>query len=176
CRVGFYGEGFELERLEWAINATWNRGESLRDWRKFQTNLAVFCGLAYEPLVSDLRSGKSELAFLNTAKRLLKSFRPIILKAVNRENIWTLDVSVPRGVLWDEKRQQFSPATGGASFEHLAIDNLRRLICKHGHRIMACNAPEARQDFKCCKWFLARRQDQQFCSDRCSSRVTSRRN
>jgi predicted nucleic acid-binding Zn ribbon protein len=167
----FYGGASELDRLDWAINATYNGKESLKD-SEFQVNFAVFCGLAFPPFLSE--SGKSNLP-LDQARLILRRFNRIIGRAVNRQNIFIKKDVVVHHLIWEADRKRFSLAPEGSNFVDIATVNLLRLIRKYGHLIMRCDAPAAHLISKCGKWFLARRTDQRFCSKQCTSRVTSKR-
>src|SRR5712692_1181115 len=90
ARTEFFGGASEKVRLEWVIDATWNKSKHAQDpktWKDFQVSLAAFCGWAFNPLVTDLRDGKSELVTRDGADRLLERFRRIIHRAVKRQNI-----------------------------------------------------------------------------------------
>ncbi len=177
----YFGGSSEIERLEWAIDVTWNRTELTKDPQRlvtFQTDLAAFCGLASPVVISDIRMGQWRPISNTDAGTLLKGFQRILKRVAERQTVF-----LPKrfsvgfiGTMWDSVNKRFVAMPAIRSYIDMATAQLFQLILKYGHQIFQCEAPLPHDKALCGKWFATKRKGRRYCSAQCGSRVTSRRN
>lgn len=109
-------------------------------------------------------------------KSILIKVRSIIERVAERREIEIDPFSCGGTLSWSDSHRTYYWKETAEGWTGKIIRALIDLIIEYGHLIRKCPAPawHDKKGRECGTWFLANRDDQQYCSARCQSRATTR--
>ena len=173
------------DRLAWLISLAQNSFSLNREkekvlkvmmpgaWADRKVELAFFASLTTDGL--SVEDGKIDMTE-DQVKAILLRVNEMMKAAVNREEIRIDPFSCGGYLSWNASSGRYDWKEVTEGWTGRMIKTTIDLILEYGHLIRKCPAPPKhdKRGTECGTWFLANREDQQYCSARCQSRSTTR--